>query len=153
AAAHLLAAGQAADLVPVRALDAGVAGAVVVEPPPERLGVEALGLLQVGDGDLHVVQGVVLWCGHARHCPGGGGRPAPRRARGRWAGPEPAACAEGPWGFRMTASARCSTRDPPRRSAPAPLRGGAGRVGAALCGATASGRVGAVVAVLLVGDA
>src|SRR5690606_41795584 len=37
AAAHLLAAGQAADLVPVRALDAGVAGAVVVEPPPERL--------------------------------------------------------------------------------------------------------------------
>src|SRR5690606_26532317 len=56
-------------------------------------------------------------------------------------------------GSRMTASARCSTRDPTRRPAPAPLQGGAGRVGAALRGATASGRAGAVVAVLLVGDA
>ena len=51
---------EAADLaVAVGRLDAGVVGAVVVEPPAEGLPVELAGAGQVGDADLDVVEGVV----------------------------------------------------------------------------------------------
>src|SRR4030095_841281 len=55
----------------LRALDAGVLGPVVVEPPAERFAVEALGLFEVGDRELHVVDGMVSvrrWLRHVLHC-------------------------------------------------------------------------------------
>jgi hypothetical protein len=61
----------------LRALDAGVIRPVVREPPAESLAVEALGLLDVGDGDLDVVDGVLP--GRRWLRPGSAGREATLR--------------------------------------------------------------------------